>query len=203
MPIWVCGSLPIQISELRVGPAVRTGDHAFGQPPQRITAPDDPGPLACHVAAADVDHVRRGVPVQPDLQQPVWGGWPGLLAALTLRRLSFLVGDPSAGAVEVGLLDAFEEAEQVETGRDRVVHVFDITRGCPGPLTLPPVNPERFHLTLTSTGRPVMQGWWGSGTVARSQFTTWIGSWGGLPGARVVLVDEETGETLTTWPDEA
>jgi hypothetical protein len=36
------------------------------------------------------------------------------------------------------------------------------------------VNPERYHLTLTSTGRPVVHGWWGSETVARTQFTTWV-----------------------------
>ena len=65
------------------------------------------------------------------------------------------------------------------------------------------MNPDRYHLTLTSTGRPVMHGWWGSETVARAQCSTWIGSWGELPGARIELVDEETGAVLTTWPGEA
>jgi acyl-coenzyme A synthetase/AMP-(fatty) acid ligase len=64
-------------------------------------------------------------------------------------------------------------------------------------------NPERYHLTLSSAGRPVMNGWWGSETVARSRFRDWIGKHGVLPGARITLVDEETGATLTTWPDEA
>jgi hypothetical protein len=63
-------------------------------------------------------------------------------------------------------------------------------------------NPERYHLTLTSAGRPVMHGWWGSEPVARAKVTEWIGSWG-QSGARITLVDEETGTTLTTWPDEA
>jgi hypothetical protein len=53
--------------------------------------------------------------------------------------------------------------------------------------------PGRYHLTLTSDGRPAMHGWWGSETVAR---------WG-RPGVRITLVDEDTGAALTTWPDEA
>jgi hypothetical protein len=62
------------------------------------------------------------------------------------------------------------------------------------------VNPERFHLTLTSAGRLVAHGWWGSETVARGKFVEWIGL--GTPDGRVVLVDEETGETLADWPGE-
>lgn len=65
------------------------------------------------------------------------------------------------------------------------------------------INPERYHLTLTAAGRPVQHGWWGSETVARAKFVSWIGEYGSMPGARVTLVDEETGETLTAWPDEA
>jgi hypothetical protein len=64
------------------------------------------------------------------------------------------------------------------------------------------MNPGRYHLTLTSDGRPAMHGWWGSETVARRKATAWIGQWG-RPGARITLVDEDTGTTLTTWPDEA
>ncbi|WP_437022727.1 hypothetical protein [Streptomyces sp. enrichment culture] len=60
--------------------------------------------------------------------------------------------------------------------------------------------PARYHLTLTSEGRTAMQGWWGSETVARQKFTEWVGGWK-LPDTTVTLVDEETGETLTTWPD--
>jgi hypothetical protein len=64
------------------------------------------------------------------------------------------------------------------------------------------VNPDRYHVTLTSDGRPAMHGWWGSESVARRKVTAWIGHWG-RPGARITLVDEDTGATLTTWPDEA
>lgn len=58
--------------------------------------------------------------------------------------------------------------------------------------------PERFHVTLTSAGRPVMRGWWGSEATARGKFRDWVGR--GAADARVVLVDEATGETLDEWP---
>lgn len=64
-------------------------------------------------------------------------------------------------------------------------------------------RPGRYHLLLTAAGRPVQHGWWGSGETSRRKFSRWVGEYGSMPGARVTLVDEETGETLTTWPDEA
>ncbi|KOU62022.1 hypothetical protein ADK57_25585 [Streptomyces sp. MMG1533] len=64
------------------------------------------------------------------------------------------------------------------------------------------MNPDRFHVTLTSVGRPTMHGWWDSESTARGKVTEWIGLSKG-PGARVTLVDEETGTVLTTWPGEA
>ncbi|MEU9323164.1 hypothetical protein AB0D91_05030 [Streptomyces canus] len=63
------------------------------------------------------------------------------------------------------------------------------------------MNPDRFHLTLTSAGRPVMHGWWPVEATARGLLPVWVGSWGELPDARITLVDEETGETLTEWPE--
>jgi hypothetical protein len=59
----------------------------------------------------------------------------------------------------------------------------------------------RYHLTLTVDGRPVMHGWWGTEETARRKFTRWIGEHGSMAGARITLVDEVTGATLTTWPD--
>lgn len=63
--------------------------------------------------------------------------------------------------------------------------------------------PDRYHLTLTSTGRPVTHGWWGREADARRKVAAWVGKWGDLPDAHITLVDEGTGETLTQWPGEA
>ncbi|MHC3450730.1 hypothetical protein [Streptomyces prasinus] len=59
---------------------------------------------------------------------------------------------------------------------------------------------DRFHLTLTTAGRPVAHGWWASESTARRKLASWVGEWGDLPDARVTLVDEETGTVLTSWP---
>ena len=64
------------------------------------------------------------------------------------------------------------------------------------------VNPGRYHLLLAAADQPVQHGWWNSEDAARDMLPVWVGQWGELPGARVTLVDEETGETLTTWPEE-
>ncbi|MGW4042931.1 hypothetical protein [Streptomyces sp. NPDC004721] len=60
---------------------------------------------------------------------------------------------------------------------------------------------ERYHLTLTADGRPVMHGWWGSEPTARRKFTSWVGEYGSLLGARITLTDEDTDAVLTTWPE--
>lgn len=61
---------------------------------------------------------------------------------------------------------------------------------------------DRFHLTLSSGGRPVAHGWWSDRATADRKFVAWIGESGDVDQARIVLVDEETGTVLTTWPDE-
>ncbi|MFJ5157018.1 hypothetical protein ACIQCF_36895 [Streptomyces sp. NPDC088353] len=61
--------------------------------------------------------------------------------------------------------------------------------------------PERYHLTLTADGRPAMHGWWGSKTIARRKFTSWVGEYGSARGARVTLIDEGTDTVLADWPD--
>jgi hypothetical protein len=66
-----------------------------------------------------------GVAVEALLDEPVRCGRPGRESALAFLLATFLVCDPPPGAVEVSLLDAFEEAEQLEAGRRTVVHVFD------------------------------------------------------------------------------
>ncbi|MEU0053509.1 hypothetical protein ABZ299_28410 [Streptomyces sp. NPDC006184] len=60
----------------------------------------------------------------------------------------------------------------------------------------------RYHLRLSADGRPVQHGWWGSEETARDKFRRWVGEYGGMPGARVTLTDEETGDVLATWPDQ-
>jgi hypothetical protein len=65
------------------------------------------------------------------------------------------------------------------------------------------MRPDRYHLLLASAGRPVQHGWWAREETARAKFTRWVGEYGALPDARVTLTDEETSETLTTWPAEA
>jgi hypothetical protein len=62
---------------------------------------------------------------------------------------------------------------------------------------------ERYHLTLAAGGRAVLQGWWADRAVADRKFLGWVGEYGNFPGARITLVDEEAGETLTTWPEES
>lgn len=61
----------------------------------------------------------------------------------------------------------------------------------------------RFHLLLTVDGRPMMHGWWASEETARRQWTAWTGERGSMPGARITLVDEETGDVLASWPEES
>lgn len=65
------------------------------------------------------------------------------------------------------------------------------------------MSSDRYRLTATSAGRPAITGWWDREDVARGKFRDWVGQYGGLPGARVTLVDEEQGVTLTEWPEEA
>ncbi|GGM05776.1 hypothetical protein GCM10010099_22430 [Streptomyces cinereus] len=65
------------------------------------------------------------------------------------------------------------------------------------------VDDQRFHLTLYAGERPVMHGWWADRATVDRKFTRWIGEHSSIDGARVTLVDEETGTVLTTWPDEA
>lgn len=60
-------------------------------------------------------------------------------------------------------------------------------------------SPGRYHVTLLLAGRPTLHGWWDDEPVARRQFASLVGQYG-RPGARVTLVDETTGGTLTEWP---
>ncbi|MFB7598359.1 hypothetical protein [Streptomyces sp. NPDC056160] len=65
------------------------------------------------------------------------------------------------------------------------------------------MSDQRFHLTLTTGGRPAAHGWWASEETARRKFTVWVGEYGSLPQARVALVGETTGAVVTAWPKES
>lgn len=62
---------------------------------------------------------------------------------------------------------------------------------------------DRYHLTLHADGRPIMHGWWSDRATADRKFRTWIGEHGNVDGARVTLVDEETGQVIHRWPETA
>ncbi|MEU3826430.1 hypothetical protein AB0F36_14095 [Streptomyces sp. NPDC029080] len=61
-------------------------------------------------------------------------------------------------------------------------------------------NPGRYHLQLTSGGRPVQHGWWDDEAVARRKLARWVGEYGSIPDARITLTDEKIGALLTEWP---
>ncbi|MER6062367.1 hypothetical protein ABT167_14450 [Streptomyces sp. NPDC001792] len=64
-------------------------------------------------------------------------------------------------------------------------------------------DPGRYHLLLTSDGQPVQHGWWASEETARDKFRRWVGEYGSLPDPRITLTDGESGERLTSWPEES
>ncbi|MGW0294738.1 hypothetical protein [Streptomyces tuirus] len=61
---------------------------------------------------------------------------------------------------------------------------------------------ERFHLVLSAGGKPVMHGWWGRKRTAEHQYLSWIGSWGSIDSARIVLTERaDDGErVIASWP---
>lgn len=65
------------------------------------------------------------------------------------------------------------------------------------------MDDQRYHLTLYTGVRPVMQGWWAERATAEDKFRRWIGERGSVEGAHIVLVDELEQLVLVSWPDEA
>ncbi|MFD5952023.1 hypothetical protein ACFWAZ_38950 [Streptomyces collinus] len=67
------------------------------------------------------------------------------------------------------------------------------------------MDAERFHLILTAGGKPVMHGWWGKKSTAEHQYLSWIGSWGSIEGARIVLTERTAdGErVLASWSEDS
>ncbi|MEV7130104.1 hypothetical protein [Streptomyces sp. NPDC093260] len=62
------------------------------------------------------------------------------------------------------------------------------------------LTPGRFHLTAYSAGRTVVYGCWNDRAAAVRKFAKWVGEYGALPDPRIVLVDEESGRELGSWP---
>ncbi|MDF6042106.1 hypothetical protein LRD69_07990 [Streptomyces sp. JH14] len=62
---------------------------------------------------------------------------------------------------------------------------------------------QRYHLTLTIGGRPIMHGWWPELKFAERKFAAWVGERGSVEGTRITLTDEaDGGRVLKFWPDE-
>ncbi|MFE2737250.1 hypothetical protein [Streptomyces sp. NPDC059349] len=63
---------------------------------------------------------------------------------------------------------------------------------------------ERYRVTLTTGGAVVMQGEWSIRETGERKFRSWIGSYGGIAEARVVLTEmgDDGAETvLEEWPE--
>ncbi|MFJ9633856.1 hypothetical protein ACIRU8_39790 [Streptomyces sp. NPDC101175] len=58
----------------------------------------------------------------------------------------------------------------------------------------------RYHITRSAPGYPLASSWWRGEAAARARFAALVTEIGSLPGARITLADEETGETLDEWP---
>ncbi|MFF1405019.1 hypothetical protein [Streptomyces sp. NPDC058294] len=61
-------------------------------------------------------------------------------------------------------------------------------------------SPSRYHLLLESGGPPVQHGWWSREETARDKFRRWVGEYGSMPDARIILTDDN-GDVLAVWPD--
>lgn len=59
--------------------------------------------------------------------------------------------------------------------------------------------PGRYRVSLTIDSIHIADGWWNSRTIAEKKFTNWVGEQG-RDGARIELVDTETGGVLKAWP---
>lgn len=100
------------------------GGDPFGKCPECAVAGHAAAAFPCVPAVAGVDVYGGAVAVEADFEEPVGWGWPVVGAVFPFLLASLFVGDPPPGAVEVGLLDAFEEAQHVEPGQ-LFAHAFD------------------------------------------------------------------------------
>ncbi|RFC77401.1 hypothetical protein DXZ75_05505 [Streptomyces sp. AcE210] len=63
---------------------------------------------------------------------------------------------------------------------------------------------DRYRVTLTTGGAVVMQGAWSNRETGQRKFRSWIGSYGGISEARVVLTERAVDgveKVLMEWPE--
>ncbi|MGV9350995.1 hypothetical protein ACWDSD_40980 [Streptomyces spiralis] len=90
-----------------------------------------------------------------------------------------IVADLCAAAVEAGV---------------QLTVVIEEEGDCRG--YVPPVPPDH------DVGRPPgAAGLVGERGDRPPQVASWVGEYGSMPGARITLTDEESGQTVTAWPD--
>lgn len=80
--------------------------------------------------------------------------------------------------------------------------MFDYRRGW---IYTAPVNdPDRYRVTLTTSGKPTLIGWWGSLATATTKYSAVIGKHG-RPGSTVELAERrgDSYRVLKTWPPTA
>lgn len=216
-PVLVGALLSVEESEFRVGPAEGARfDVRVGERHPRIVLRDPVRLPLDHRAVGLVDDCGFGAAgcafllddeVRADADLCDWSEvgaafgepWPAWWRGFGCRECGLdggaLEPEVDADGLVVGELlrqVCLDGAEACRVWR-QLVHAFDSRMVC--------VNSNqagRYHLTVT--GPVAVQGWWGSEETARDKFKEWVGDWG-KPGARVTLVDEETGAVLTTWPE--
>ena len=202
MPHWPCARpsprgagvlLLLHDPECPVWPAVLTGvvePAVFDERVLRLGGVDGGDGLLDLAAVGGMDGDADGPPCTALLLGDVADGDLHLLLDLF---------DLPPGVLQLPGQPLFQGAEFGEPldGR-KIGHVFESMGG--GPAQHPGGTPDRYHLTLSSAGRPAMHGWWADRAVADRKLLEWIGEYGSMPDARITLIDEDTGETLTDWP---
>ncbi|QIB49562.1 hypothetical protein [Streptomyces aureoverticillatus] len=63
-------------------------------------------------------------------------------------------------------------------------------------------DPQRYRVTLSNSGTPIAQGWWGDHGSADRKFRSWIGDYGGRPGTHIELAERDGYDwiVLKSWP---
>ncbi|WP_245936514.1 hypothetical protein [Streptomyces cahuitamycinicus] len=81
-------------------------------------------------------------------------------------------------------------------------HPVNITRSRLGRLT------RQGFLTQPGRGRyqrPMMHGWWDKQSTAEHKYLSWIGTWGCINDARIVLTErvDDGEQMMASWPEDS